>query len=388
SEKEPLDYDATHKAFAALQKEMKDKHGVSMTIDEIAYGFIKVANEAMCRPIRALTQAKGHDTSKHTLASFGGAGGQHACAIARSLGIKKVLIHKYSSVLSAYGLSLADVVHEVQEPMQDSFDLENLDDVKTRFESMETACKAHLAAQGFPESHVVIEQYLNLRYQGTDTSMMTLRPLDGSWNFAKEFVANHRQEFGFTLPDRPMIIDDVRVRAIGKATWSNLSNQDSLAHIRDFEKRLSNKKDLKLVSAKEAESMESVYWGDSSGTGRRRETPLFLLEKLKPGDHVQGPALLVDKTFNIALEPGCIALVTDEHVAIWILEEDKTENAPKNLPTFALEHVDPIMLSVFAHRFMSIAEQMGRTLQKTSISTNIKERLDFSCALFGPDGGL
>ncbi|KAI8620425.1 Hydantoinase B/oxoprolinase-domain-containing protein [Chytriomyces sp. MP71] len=374
TEKEPLDLAATSAAFSTLSQQINQSDRPTMSLDEIAYGFVEVANEAMCRPIRQLTQAKGHDTARHVLACFGGAGGQHACAIAKRLGIRTILIHRHSAILSAYGLALADVVHEVQEPCQQTFDLTKLDNIRVRIAALSKDAQTHLTGQGFKDAEIVIEPYLNLRYQGTDTSMMTLKPEGDSWDFLSVFVATHKQEFGFILPDRPVIVDDIRIRAIGKGATAGAASGASVhKEVKNLPRR--------RVDAKTAKSIEQTYW---AGMGRC-STPVFVLSDLVKGDELSGPALIIDVTATIVVEPQCTALVTSEHVVILVESSGK-----KGSQATRQEDVDrdPIMLSVFGHRFMSIAEQMGRTLQKTAISTNIKERLDFSCALFGPDGGL
>ncbi|CAB1341068.1 unnamed protein product [Coregonus sp. 'balchen'] len=274
-----------------------------MSMEEVAMGFIRVANEAMCRPIRALTQAKGHDTSQHVLACFGGAGGQHACAIARALGMKTVFIHKYSGVLSAYGLALADVVEEVQEP------------------------------------------YL--------------------------------KEFGFTIPDRPIMVDDVRVRGSGKSGIKSVTN-------------------TKMGSGfPKATTITKCYFEDGY-----LDTSVYLWEELPCDHNIPGPAIIIDKNSTILVEPSCVAHLTEGGDVCIAVGSDPHCLLGTELNT--------VQLSIFSHRFMSIAgqlvpreevlkegnrkekedEQMGRVLQRTSISTNIKERLDFSCAVFGPDGGL
>ncbi|KAJ3071522.1 hypothetical protein HDU98_005187 [Podochytrium sp. JEL0797] len=377
---DPLDLEATTTAFESLAGEINPPRRSTlprMTIDEIAYGFVEVANEAMCRPIRQLTQAKGHDASKHVLACFGGAGGQHACAIAKRLGIKKVLVHRHSAILSAFGLSLADVVFEVQEPSQQVFDLGSISTLQTRLETLTQTARTHLTSQGFLPSQIEIEAYLNLRYHGTDTSIMTLKPADG-WDFQKVFVANHLQEFGFILPGRDVVVDDIRVRAIGKGVGEVEGGSGGRVY-----KEVESMQRVRVEEGS-ASSVEMVYWGESGG---RVSTPVFQLDKLGKGSEVIGPALIIDATATIVVEPRCVAVVTTEHVVI--LVDEKPASLGKRV-SFVVEDVkqDPILLSVFGHRFMSIAEQMGRTLQKTAISTNIKERLDFSCALFGPDGGL
>jgi 5-oxoprolinase (ATP-hydrolysing) len=200
---------------------------------------------------------------------------------------------------------------------------------------------------------------------GTDTSMMTGKPSAKSMDYLSEFVSNYKLEFGFTLPDRPVIIDGIRVRGIGKGASENRPVPlQEIAGMKKF-----------AVTSTSATLISSVYWEQLG----RHQTPVYQLSSLKSGSEVEGPALIIDKTSTIAVQPGCMAVVTSEHVVITI----------GDIKTKSIGHeVDPVMLSVFGHRFMSIAEQMGKTLQKTSISTNIKERLDFSCALFGPDGGL
>ncbi|KAG0274572.1 hypothetical protein BGZ95_009643 [Linnemannia exigua] len=375
-ENEGLDVAITTKKFEELTKEIndymtKDKESEGlrwnhMSVDEVAYGFIKVANESMCRPIRALTEAKGHDASKHILSVFGGAGGQHACAIARALGISSIFIHKYGSVLSAYGLSLADVVYEAQEPSSETLSGKSLPGLKERINVLVSQCHEELGKQGFEKGHIECEIYLNLRYNGTDCALMTLKPETADdWNFSEAFVENYKYEFGFHLPDRDIIVDDVRVRGIGKsAQSSSLSVHEEIKTLKP-----------KPVDASNAEGLTSIYFE----TGRNDKTPTYLLEKLPIGTTVAGPAIIMDANSAILIQPFCTGLVTSSTVVVTIGDGHKSK---------VTTEMDPIMLAVFGNRFMSIAEQMGRTLQKTAISTNIKERLDFSCALFGPDGGL
>ncbi|KAL1916933.1 uncharacterized protein VTP21DRAFT_5130 [Calcarisporiella thermophila] len=361
---EALDFEASQQLFQRLTEEINASTHNKLSIDEVAYGFIKVANEAMCRPIRALTEAKGHDTSNHILACFGGAGGQHACAIARTLGIGKIYIHRYSSVLSAYGLALADVVHEAQEPSAEILDGSNMQRIQNRINELKHECITELMQQGFIENQMKFEIYLNLRYQGTDFGFMTLKP-DNSWDFKAVFVEMYNREFGFTLPDRDIIVDDIRIRSIGRSldyTFKSVYDE------------LRNLSPTVIDSSKTRENTAMVYF--ESG---RLETPILRLEDLSIGSKIMGPVLIIDANSTIVVEPGCSAILTSTHVVINVGEEAKKK---------VTVEMDPIQLSIFSHRFMSIAEQMGKTLQKTSISTNIKERLDFSCALFGPDGGL
>ncbi|KAK3069742.1 hypothetical protein LTR53_011679 [Teratosphaeriaceae sp. CCFEE 6253] len=348
----------------------------AMTPDEVAYGFIKIANETMTRPIRSLTEARGHDTSKHRLATFGGAGGQHAVAIAEALGIRQILVHRYSSVLSAYGMALADVVDERQEPESKVWkddDSEVREYLEGKMEELKKRSTATLRDQGFEEGQVQFEEYLNMRYRGTESALMVVKPSKeevggDEWAFGKAFVKQHEQEFGFTLPDRDIIVDDVRARGIGK-TFEGL------------EKTVDHQ--LKEVKTKDVKGEEKVYGKKSVYfEGGRQETSIYKLEDLSVGDRIQGPAIIADGTQTIVITPGASGLIIDTHVVINIGDHTGEE---KKVDT---TEVDPILLSIFAHRFMAIAEQMGRALQKTSVSTNVKERLDYSCALFDSSGGL
>jgi 5-oxoprolinase (ATP-hydrolysing) len=384
NEDEGLDAEASEKLFkelaAQINKEVAgDNKEKEMSLDEIANGFIKIANETMTRPIRSLTEARGHDTSKHRLATFGGAGGQHAVAIADALGISQILVHRYSSVLSAYGMALADVVDERQEPESKvwSDDKEVREYLQNKMAELKSKSTATLKEQGFNEENVHFEEYLNLRYRGTESALMIIKPTreeaekeyDGDeWAFAKAFIKQHEQEFGFTLPDRDIIVDDVRARGIGKTF-------EGLEHTVDQQ--------LKDIKPKDLPKGEKQY--DSRQVffeGGRQETSIYKLEDLEVGDRIKGPAIIADGTQTIVVTPEASALVINTHVVINIGE---SENSEKEIGT---KEVDPILLSIFAHRFMAIAEQMGRALQKTSVSTNVKERLDYSCALFDADGGL
>ncbi|TKA73982.1 Uncharacterized protein B0A55_05573, partial [Friedmanniomyces simplex] len=384
-EDEGIDEDASKRLFDELtvriNKEVAggDHAGngkrEEMSPDEVAYGFIKIANETMTRPIRSLTEARGHDTSKHRLATFGGAGGQHAVAIAEALGIRQILVHRYSSVLSAYGMALADVVDERQEPESKVWS-DNDKDVREylqgKMEELKKRSTATLRDQGFDEEQIHFEEYLNMRYRGTESALMVVKPErgDGEWGFGQAFVKQHEQEFGFTLPDRDIIVDDVRARGIGK-TFEGLE--------KTVDQQLREVKARDVTGEEKVFGRKSVYFD-----GGRRDTAIYKLEDLGVGDRIRGPAIIADGTQTIVVTPGASALVIETHVVINIGEHSGDTEEVK----VSTKEVDPILLSIFAHRFMAIAEQMGRALQKTSVSTNVKERLDYSCALFDSSGGL
>ncbi|ROV92745.1 hypothetical protein VMCG_09038 [Cytospora schulzeri] len=382
NENEALDMEASKKVLQELTDQVNQEMGKIMSIDEVAYGFLTVANESMTRPIRSITEAKGHQSSKHRLATFGGAGGQHAVAIAEALGIKQILVHRYSSVLSAYGMALADVVDERQEPdsavWSDSGTV--VGELKNKMEKLKEKSRKALQDQGFGDDEIVFEEYLNMRYRGTESALMIIKPseedaeehFDGQdWAFGGAFVKHHRYEFGFTLDDRDIIIDDVRVRGIGKSFRYSEETVDQQL------KKLSRQE----VSEKKKHTSARVYFEEG-----RLDTPIYKLDELEVGDVLKGPAVLADGTQTIVVTPKAEAVILQTHVIINI-EDDKGKDESQGKDQSKLE-VDPIMLSIFGHRFMAIAEQMGRALQKTSVSTNVKERLDFSCAIFDSTGGL
>uniref|UniRef100_A0A670IUD6 5-oxoprolinase, ATP-hydrolysing n=1 Tax=Podarcis muralis TaxID=64176 RepID=A0A670IUD6_PODMU len=362
----PLSPEATLQAFEELAARVNAFRGASppLSVEEVAMGFIRVANEAMCRPIRALTQARGHDTSRHILACFGGAGGQHACAIAQALGMSKVFIHKHSGILSAFGLALADVVHETQQPCSLAYGPEAYAQLDETVTALEAKCVQALEAQGFARSQISTEPFLHLRYERTDCALMCSAkgyPATAqscrSGDFGAAFATRYQQEFGFTIPGRAVLVDDVRVR--GTAS-SGLGQEEPVPASEQPPRR---------------ERVSRCYF-----EGGYLDTSVYLLEELSWGHSIPGPSIIIDKNSTILVEPGCTASVTRlGDICITVGSGLERPVGPQ---------IDPIQLSIFSHRFMSIAEQMGRILQRTAISTNIKERLDFSCALFGPDGGL
>ncbi|CAN8105382.1 unnamed protein product [Discula destructiva] len=368
-ENEPLNRYITSMKFAALTDEInadRKSSGLSpFTAEEVAMGFLEVANEGMARPIRALTEARGYETSSHHLACFGGAGGQHACSVASVLGISRIIIHKYSSILSAYGMSLADVVHEVQKPAAVNYTPETASSIHRQLADLAGQASRELETQGFSSERVSHDYYLNMRYTGSSSSLMILKGAEG-WDFKAEFETVHKREFGFHFPDKAIIVDDIRVRATGSAQSKvEKSPYAQLNAVADS-----------VLEVPAPNGSSRVYFVNGGWT----DTPTFELQALPAGVKVAGPSLIIDKTQTIVVTPGATATVLDSYVIIDRQSASSTASANSEF--------SPIQLSIFGHRFMSIAEQMGRTLQKTSVSTNIKERLDFSCAIFSPDGGL
>ncbi|KAF2151516.1 putative 5-oxoprolinase [Myriangium duriaei CBS 260.36] len=365
-ENEPLDVELTRNKFAQLAKQINADTGLSKSPEDIALGFLQVANESMAKPIRALTEARGFETSAHNLACFGGAGGQHACAIAASLSIRTVVVHRYSSILSAYGMALADIIHEAQEPASGVLEGDLIPMIDAKIEVLKDRVRKELLSDGISEKYIEFEVYLNLRYQGTDNLLMVSAPADG--DFKAAFLKEHQREFSFSLPGRSVVVDDVRVRGVGKST----ALPEEAPYV-----------ELAACKSQQVSKASAVgSWNVYFASGGKTTTPVYLLDDLKPGSQIESPAMIIDKTQTIVVEPGATATILSKHVIIHV-STDKKLNQDETAQV-----VDPVRLSVFGYRFMSIADQMSRMFQKTSVSTNIKERLDFSCAVFSPDGSL
>ncbi|RJE24558.1 5-oxoprolinase [Aspergillus sclerotialis] len=347
NEDQPLDREITRKLFEELTQQINlENDGTQLTPEQVALGFLKVADESMTRPIRNLTEARGFETSNHHLASFGGAGGQHACNVAASLNISRIIIHKHSSILSAYGLALAEIVHEAQEPMAANYvGSEKL--VASKLQDLIGRTTEQLRGQGFTEKQLRHDIYLNMRYEGSDTSLMILKPEDG--DFLKTFVERHRREFNFTF-ERPVLIDDVRVRTT--ASSNKVTEKSPLQQLND----------AKLKEPGPPTKHADVYFDAETGF---RSTPIYQLRDLGSNVKLHGPAIIIDETQTIVANPNASVHVLESCVLIDL------ESGPR-------ETTHSTKSTLF----------MGRTLQKTAVSTNIKERLDFSCALFSPDGGL
>ncbi|MGP0566371.1 MULTISPECIES: hydantoinase B/oxoprolinase family protein [unclassified Nitrospina] len=356
---EPLDTDATRFAFESLAQninaEQELRGEAPLSLEAIALGFVEVANETMARPIRELSIARGHDVRTHALACFGGAGGQHACAIARSLGIRRILIHRFAGILSAYGLALADVVVEKEEPASWVWDANGKARWEPRLADLRGKAQEALQAEGFNPASIEVQEFLSLRYEGTDHAVMVLRPDDD--DFATPFRNLYRREYGFELEGRPILIDGLRVRGIGKTS----------------------RPDAPPLAPKQTPTPPAAHTKCYFKDGWQ-ETPVFRLESMGAEETISGPAIILNNTSTVLVEPDCTALITtagDVEIEVGAVSRTKVDT-----------RWDPVQLALFSNRFMSIAEQMGHTLQRTAVSTNIKERQDFSCAVFDPEGGL
>jgi 5-oxoprolinase (ATP-hydrolysing) len=328
--------------------------------EQIAAGFLRIAVENMANAIKKISVQRGYDVTEYTLNCFGGAGGQHACLVADALGMKKVFLHPFAGILSAYGMGLADI--RAMREMQLEMELTDatLEHIKKRSQPFITAVKEEISAQQVDKSEIEIIQKGHIRYEGTDSSLLVnIGPIA---SMQEDFEKAHQQRFGFIAKERRLIVEALSVEGVGSS--ESMVEEQVLAPD-------------KQAPPLQADDTAKVFTED-----QHQSAPLYLREKLKPGQQITGPAIIAEKTGTVIVEPGWKA--ETDSAANLILKRYITRPKQYAVGTSA----DPVMLEVFNNLFMSIAEQMGATLANTSYSVNIKERLDFSCALFDQDGNL
>lgn len=354
---QPLNKEAARNSIKQITEKV-NKENVAKGIrpydlEEVAAGFVRVANEAMARAILEITSEKGFNPSDHVLACFGGAAGQHACAVAKILGIEKIFIHRFAGILSAFGMGLADVFEETRQPT--AFELNDLSHLLDDIDRLRAKAIANIKDQGFEEDQIQIQTYLVLRYKNTDTSKAIRYSEYG--DIKQNFLDWHLKEMGFQLEDREIVIDEIVIRSIGLSP---------------------NIVQRKILSG--AGSPMQITSVDCFFDKEWKPTPVFQLCDLGAGDKISGPAIIIDSSSTIVVDPLCSAEITEFGDIEIIVAE--------TLETDCDSSEDPVLLSLYGHRFMAIAEQMGRILENTAISTNIKERRDFSCAIFDGRGNL
>ena len=346
-----LDANIVREKFAALATE------VGKSAEEVADGFLAVAVENMANAIKKISVARGYDVTRYALACFGGAGGQHACMIADRLGMEIVHIHPLSGVLSAYGMGLADIRANRSQAVVLPLVFESESELQQMRAALETGVRAELQDQGLNDSDVTMSARVHVRYEGTDTALPV--PFATSATMRAKFEAEHRERFGFIYEGKPLVAEAVEVE--GEGGGAAISEPDS-----------------PLAKADAKPSKTTAFFCE----GALHEAGVFPRDTLRPGNRVAGPALIMEPHQTIVVEPGWAAEVTaKDHVVL-------RRVAPRESAHAVGTDADPVMLEVFNNLFMSIAEQMGVTLQNTAYSVNIKERLDFSCALFDATGAL
>jgi 5-oxoprolinase (ATP-hydrolysing) len=358
SGREPLDVDAARQRLESLAAEIERATGERRNIESIAEGCIDIAVANMANAIKRISVQRGHDVTRYALATFGGAGGQHACRVADALGMRSILIHPFAGVLSAYGMGLADRTAIRERAVELELGESSLAPLTQVLDELADNARADLESQGVAPEGIAIVRRVHVRYAGTDTALIvTFDSLDA---MRRQFEQAYRQHYSFLLEGRALIAEAVSAEAVAR------ESEDAMpapASVRTGE--LTPLRTVKLFTE-----------------GAWRDSALFRREDLQPGDVLAGPAVIVEANATTVVEPGWQASVTARNDLVLT----RTVPAARRDPVGT--RVDPVMLEVFNNLFMSIAEQMGVRLQNTASSVNIKERLDFSCALFDGDGNL
>ena len=350
---QPLDKDAVAQAFEALAEQLGD----GRSAQQVAEGFVRIAVENMAGAIKKISTQRGYDVTRYTLNCFGGAGGQHACLVADALGIERILLHPLAGVLSAYGMGLADVRAHRQLAIEEPLDVNLESRLCTRFQSLIDATRNEIASQGISESDIETQCRLHLRYKGTDTVLIVEH--GGEAQVRHAFDRAHRSRFGFTSPEKPVVVEAIEVESLGGGGAQNEPMSD--------------------LEQAEAPVHE---WSQFFSGDEFHQVPVVLRDQMRPGHRLKGPALIMESIGTIVIEPGWSAEMNAHgHILL-------TRHQPMERTRPIGTRADPIMLEIFNNLFMSIAEQMGIALQATADSVNIKERLDFSCAIFDTEGAL
>ncbi|WP_437672290.1 hydantoinase B/oxoprolinase family protein [Sorangium sp. So ce131] len=356
---QPLDAERVRAAFAALAAEIAAATGVLRAPEEVAEGFIEVAVGGMASAIKQISVARGHDVTEYTLAVFGGAGGQHACLVADALGMTRVFAHPLAGVLSAYGMGLSDQTAMRERSIELRLDAGATAPLEAALDELAADARADLCAQGVAPERVEVLRRVHLRYEGTDTALVVAHGAPEAMRAA--FEAAYRRRFAFLMERRPLVIEAASVEAVGRGEPVG----EATRALPPRPAPLSPAEVVRMFSG-----------------GRWHDAPLYRRDDTRPGDVVRGPAIVAEQNQTTVVEPGWQAEVTpQDHLVLQRVEARPRRRA---IGTEA----DPVMLEVFNNLFMSIAEQMGLRLQNTAHSVNIKERLDFSCAIFDADGNL
>ena len=385
---QPLDAEIVRERFAALAQRIAAQTGRPMSAEDAAQGFIDIAVANMANAIKKISVQRGYDVTEYTLTTFGGAGGQHACLVADALAMPRVLAHPLAGVLSAYGMGLAQQTAMRERSIENVLDATGLEEAGTVIVELCAAATADLVGQGESREAIRLSRSLMLRYEGTDTALPVTLPdsvtvgagevdsgagdPDGAARRALEtrqaltllregFEAAYRQRFAFLLEGRALVVDSVVVEALGPGGSDAFS--------------------VSLPAAREG-SVATIGQTRLYAQGRWQNAPLLAREQIGAGDRIDGPAVIIEATATTVVEPGWRALMTQRGDIL--LER----SVPRPRRVAVGTDADPILLEIFNNLFMSIAEQMGYRLQNTAHSVNIKERLDFSCAVFDAEGQL
>ncbi|MGC4910916.1 hydantoinase B/oxoprolinase family protein [Streptomyces cyaneofuscatus] len=354
----PLDADLVRERFAELADEIGRATGDRPAEAEVAAGFLEIAVLDMANAVKKISVQRGHDITRYALTGFGGAGGQHVCAVADALSVDTVLVPPLAGVLSAYGIGLADATAMREQSVEAELDETVRERVDRLCAELADRTRDDLRADGVPDSAIGTRARILLRYAGTDAALAVA--LDSVAEMSEEFTAAHRTRFGFTM-DKPLVVETVSVEATGTTGEHGSGPADPAPR----------------EGALRPRATVTMY-----AEGREQQAPLHRREDLRPTDTVTGPAVVAEDDATTVVDPGWQAATdTTGHLVL-------TRARPRPDRKAVGTRVDPVMLEVFNSLFMSIAEQMGVRLENTAHSVNIKERLDFSCALFDAAGNL
>ena len=397
---QPLDSDAAARGIAELADRVADASGVQRSAAEVAFGYGEIAAENMANAIRKISTERGHDITAYTLVCFGGAGGQHACRVADRLGITTILIHPHAGVLSALGIGLADVTDLRAEPIEAPLDEVLIDDLQGRLEAARPSAAEAVAAAGVPADRVEVTGSLSVRYRGSDTSLevplstaamgaasfstaaMGAASFSTADDVATAFATAHRTRFGFSPPGAAnsataLVVDALHIEARGRAVDPPPAAPPA------------DDRDALLATHTTCMSAGGTHIGDESPRNDPSphscapyDTPFWDRTALAPGAVMAGPAVVVEPNATTVIEPGWQGTITDRGDLVL----DRVTARPSSVAIGTT--VDPVQLEIFNNLFMNIAEQMGVVLEHTAVSVNIKERRDFSCALFDLEGAL
>jgi 5-oxoprolinase (ATP-hydrolysing) len=353
---QPLDAETTRTKFEELSRQITEATGDTRGPEQVAAGFVEIAVANMANAIKKISVQRGYDVTEYVLNVFGGAGGQHACAVADALGMTRVLIHPLAGVLSAYGIGLADIIAMREQAVEEPLSQDSLDRLPEIIKPLDQAARAEVTAEGVPPERISARHRAHLRYQGTDTAVIV--PVASLEEMTAAFEAEYSRRFSFLMPDKPVLVEAVSVEVTG----AQERHEDA---------------DDPPRSARNDPDRVRMFTG-----GTWAEVDLYERSGLRPGHVIAGPAILTEDLATTVVEPGWQAAVTGH--GDLLLSRVAARPAQAGVGTTA----DPVMLEVFNNLFMSVAEQMGVRLQATAHSVNIKERLDFSCAVFDAEGGL
>jgi 5-oxoprolinase (ATP-hydrolysing) len=356
---QPLDDALVHDRFTALARRIREQTGDDRTPEQVAEGFLQIAVANIANAVKRISVQKGHDVTRYALTTFGGAGGQHACMVADALGIRTVLVPPMAGVLSALGIGLADTTAMREQSVEAPLEPASLPGALKTADDLQAAARAELLAEDVREERIRVTRRAQLRYDGTDTTLTVELTEPDTMRHA--FEERHRATYSFTL-DRPIVVESLSVEATG------ITQPPDLSALAPYEAARAGRRTYP----------ETVRLHTD---GAWHDVPLHRREDLPPGETVTGPAIITEASATTVVDDGWRAAATDgghlvlERIAVTQSSDLGTE-------------ADPVLLEVFNNLFMSIAEQMGARLESTAQSVNIKERLDFSCALFDPDGNL